>query len=272
MVSGISSTAEDSIQLMMQQMLQKMKNADTDGTKGLSKTELSSIDTSKDQGGANFLKSLQEQFDTLDADGNGELSSSEISAAKPPMGSMGPPPGMSIESSEEEDDTSSATDSTASTDSTSSTDSIKLKIEKMLEALLDSLSGDISDSASDTASKVSSLTKSADTDSNGSLSKTELSSVDASGKAGEAGFVKDLMKNFSKYDTDNDGALSKEEISAAMKNAPASSEAVASGLNSSLESASNSLSNLATSLIQKMLDSYKNGGLSSLTSSLGIAS
>lgn len=82
MVSDINSTADDSIQLMMAHMYQKLNKADTDGTAGLSKSELSSIDADNKTGAA-FLKSLQEQFDALDKDGDKQLSSNEIASLKP---------------------------------------------------------------------------------------------------------------------------------------------------------------------------------------------
>lgn len=100
MVSSISSNSDDSIQLLMAQMFQKMKSADTDGIAGLSKDELSSIDSSNDVGGSAFLKSLTDQFSSLDADKNGQLSSEEISKARPSE-PMGPPPGMDLSSSTE---------------------------------------------------------------------------------------------------------------------------------------------------------------------------
>lgn len=97
MVSSLSSSNSSYLQELMAQMMNKMSAADTDGTAGLSKTELSTIDTGDDQGGNGFLKALQNNFKKMDTDGNGELTSEEFEAAKPPKGKMGPPPGMSIE-------------------------------------------------------------------------------------------------------------------------------------------------------------------------------
>src|SRR5574344_665015 len=99
MVSSISDS-DSSLQTMMMQLMQKMSSADTDGTEGLSLNELSSVDAGDDVGGAAFVKSLEDQFDTLDADGNGELSSEEMANAKPPEQPMGPPPGMNLNSSD----------------------------------------------------------------------------------------------------------------------------------------------------------------------------
>lgn len=95
MVSTINcGDNSSSIQAMMAEMQKKLNTADTDGIKGLSKDELASIDTSGDSGGASFIKSLSTQFDKLDSDGDGQLSSSEIAAARPHHGHMGPPPGL----------------------------------------------------------------------------------------------------------------------------------------------------------------------------------
>lgn len=277
MVSSISSNASDSIQLIMAQMYQKLNAADTDGTAGLSKDELSSIDTSGDKGGSAFLQSLSSQFDSLDADGNGQLSASEIASAKPPCGPMGPPPGMTISGCCSTDSTSStastsAASSTNSVDSTSTVSSIEKWLEEMLQSLLDSFtkstgttaSGDqtttanATSSQTDAASKISSLTSTADTDKSGSLSLDELSSVDTSNNAGEAKFIKDLINNFKNYDTNGDGQLSQSEM------ATATPPTTAADLGSSLGT-------LSSSFIQKLLNNYQTSNLTSLASSIGIA-
>lgn len=95
MVTGINSADSGKMQLMMAQFYQKLNAADTDGTKGLSLDELSSVDTTKDAGQTVFLKSLTEQFNKLDTDSNGQLSISEIAKAKQPA-PMGPPPGLDL--------------------------------------------------------------------------------------------------------------------------------------------------------------------------------
>lgn len=97
MVSGITGSNSSYIQELMAQMLNKMNTADTDATAGLSKAELSSIDTDGDKGEKGFIKALTANFDKIDSDTNGQLSSEEINAAKPHKGPMGPPPGLSIE-------------------------------------------------------------------------------------------------------------------------------------------------------------------------------
>lgn len=131
MVSGIGNTTDDNIQLLMAQLYQKMNAADTDGTVGLSIDELSSVDAGDDIGGSAFLKSLNEQFDTLDADGNGQLTSDEISSAKPPVGQMGPPPWLSMESSNRQSSDSVTVDNWA--------ESLGVSFSKLSNSLLDKL-------------------------------------------------------------------------------------------------------------------------------------
>lgn len=94
MVSKINGQ-DDSIQALMMQMMQNMKSADTDGSKGLSLDELSSIDAGNDVGGSEFLKSLTEQFNALDANEDGQLTTNEIVQARQ-LEQMGPPPGMDL--------------------------------------------------------------------------------------------------------------------------------------------------------------------------------
>ena len=109
MVTGIIGSSSNQIQQLMAEMMKKMKSADTDGTSGLSKNELSSINTDNDPGGARFLKELSKNFDKIDSNSDGQLSKSEIDAAKPAKNSqMGPPPGMFIN-----DISSSDTDGTS---------------------------------------------------------------------------------------------------------------------------------------------------------------
>ncbi len=240
MISSISSTAQDSIQLMMQQMLGKISAADTDGTVGLSKDELSAIDSTGNVGTSTFLKSLSEQFDTLDADGNGQLTADEISAARPPE-PMGPPPGLTI--SDNSDTSSSSSD----------------LIQQLLESILDNLAESYGDESSESTAenKINSLTSSADADSNGSLSMSELSSINFDDNEGQTGFVKDLMTNFENYDTDSDGQLSSDEMLSAMPKEQ-----------TNLTDGANSLKSLASSFIEKLLDVYKNSDMQSKLSAL----
>lgn len=296
MVSSIGNN-QDNIQQMMAAMLQKMNAADTDGTTGLSKSELSSIDSSNDAGGAAFLKSLTDQFNSLDADGNGELSASEIANATPVSGQMGPPPGMSIPSDNTSstsatsktskaggaggvDSTSTTTTSgtTATSSGTSTESSVEDLLDKLLEALLEKFSEKLGNSTStatsDTTQKLSSLTKAADTDGSGSLSLDELSSLDSTSNTGQAGFVNDLEKNFGNYDTDGDGQLSQNELASAIKTPLSAQEhsAIADLNSENSSSGKSSLASLSNSFLEKLLSSYKDGDLSTITSALSAVS
>lgn len=265
MVSNISSTASDSIQLMMAQMYQNMKAADTDGTAGLSQDELSSIDTSGDQSGAAFLQSLSRQFDALDADGDGQLSNSEISNAKPTIGPMGPPPGMTIAGSVE------------SADSTSSTDSAKNLMQDLIDSFLksfsDSFSKDNSKAMNDASNAAKSVLNSADVNGNAGVSLDELSSMVKNSDSKPSDFVSNLMKNFDSYDTNRDGQLSLNEMTDSIPKKQFSQQELAS-MSDKSQSAYNIgslIGNLSGVFVQKLLNNYQNGGLSNLTSSLRVA-
>ena len=54
MVTGIIGSSSNQIQQLMAEMMKKMKSADTDVTSGLSKNELSSINTDNDPGELDF--------------------------------------------------------------------------------------------------------------------------------------------------------------------------------------------------------------------------
>lgn len=288
MVSS-TSTASSGIEQLMMSMYQKMSAADTDGITGLSKNELSSIDTGSDTGGTAFLKALTDKFDSLDTDGNGELSASEISAAKPHhMGHMGPPPGMDLGSTDSANQ-ADAVDSTTSADSTGSTNSnnpisaIENWIETMLENLLASLQNGADSTTSDAQSAANSNTSatdtstapidtlsSADTDGKTGLSINELSSIDTGNDSGRANFINDLVKNFDSYDADGDGQLSHSEIKAAISQHFSQQTAAASD-NNSLNGFGSTLGSLSSSFIQKMISNYQGSNLSNIASSLSIA-
>jgi len=276
MVSSINNADSTGIQQLMAQMYQKMNAADTDGTKGLSKSELSSVASGSDVGGAAFLKSLTDQFDSIDADGNGQLSANEISSAKPPQGPMGPPPGLAIEGSVEETSTTASTKATSSTSSTDSksSDTIETLLEKLMAKILEEISnvqkkaetGNSEKTATD-KDPITSLTSSADTDGTSGLSLKELSSVDASSDAGKANFINNLIKNFDSIDSNSDGQLSTSEISASKPNG----QQMANNSSNALSDLGSSLGSMSGSFVQKLLSSYQNGGLSTLASSLNIA-
>lgn len=265
MVSSISSTAEDSIQLIMAQLLQKMNAADKDGIKGLSKDELSSVNAGGDLGGSAFLKSLSEKFESLDTDGNGQLSEDEISLAAPPKGPMGPPPGMSIAGSVE------------STDSTSSKESAKDLIAKLMESFVESFtatfSKDNTKAADDASKTANSLESTADTDKSGGLSLDELSTAVKGSSSGQAGLINDFIKNFDSYDVNGDGQLSISEMTEAIPKKQFSQQELAA-MSDSLKGANNlgsSLGSLSGSFVQKLLNNYQNVSASGLTSSVSVA-
>lgn len=81
MVSSINNTGLASIKQVITEMYLKMKAADTDGTNGLSKNELGSIDSGNSVVGKAFLDALQEQFDKIDADENGQISENDMKIA-----------------------------------------------------------------------------------------------------------------------------------------------------------------------------------------------
>ena len=248
MVSSASSADSNALMQAMAMMQQKMSTANTDGVAGLSKDELSSIDSSNDTGGAAFLKSLTDQFDELDTDANGQLSKEEIAKAKPPE-KMGPPPGLEISSS----------------DDSSSSNSIEDIIQKLLKQLEESFTdrkktaSKASEDAA-TANPLANALKSADTDGTTGLSVDELTSIKSTEDTKKADFIKKLTENFDKLDSNSDGQLSQTEISAMKPEASANSGNLASG--------DNSFGSLAGSFLQKLMDSYKNGDLTKLVSSL----
>lgn len=107
MVSAISGSSSDEMKILAQDLLNKIKNADKDGIEGLSKSELSSINTGNSTHEADFLSILNDNFDKIDTDADGQLTNEEISAIKPPP-PMGPPPGLQIENMTASSDTSSS--------------------------------------------------------------------------------------------------------------------------------------------------------------------
>lgn len=259
MVSSINSADSDDIQQMMAVMYQRIGAADKDGISGLSKNELSTIDAGDDVGGSAFLKSLTEQFDQIDADKNGQLSSEEIASAKPPE-PMGPPPGLQLEASISADSTQAA----------GNADSI---LQQLLESLMKSFTDSYSkQDTGESADSATALAATADTDKVSGLSLDELASVDTSKDSGKAKLVNDLIKNFSDYDKDGDGQLSQSELQAAMPKEFSQQELAAmAGKNNSASDFGSALASFSSSFVEKLISSYKNGDLPNLASALNIA-
>lgn len=276
MVTGINSANSGEMQLMMAQFYQKLNAADVDGTKGLSKDELSSIDTS-DAGGSAFLKSLTDQFSKLDADSNGQLSSSEIAQAKPSVRPMGPPPGLNLESTDEADVTGSvsSTDTTSAATSTDSDESIKELLQKLMSEIFEKLADGISGEKKSSSDSSDSTTKpvdlaSADTDGVTGLSTSELSSIKTSNNAGAKDFINSLINDFKSLDKDGNGQLSQREIDA-LKSSTTKTETASSKLENSLSNLGSNLGSASSAFMGKLISSYQNGNLSNLASSLSLA-
>lgn len=278
MVSSITNgTSSMSLQQLFADMKSKMGAADTDGTQGLSKQELSSIDTGGNTQESNFLKTLSDNFDKIDSNGDGQISSNEIKAARPHHhGHMGPPPGMNIESTDSADSTTS-TNATSSTDPTSSTSAIGImdSLIKQLIAALEKaeagISGQMSTNGngSDTVASVDS-TQQASSASNASLNtqtagitKDDLASIAGNDGHSGHGFIKKLQENFDKIDTDSDGQLSKSEIKAF-----ADSNSKTAG--SDVSNAGSKIANISEYFMKQLVSTYQNNS-AAINSALNIA-
>lgn len=106
----------------------------------------------------------------------------------------------------------------------------------------------------------------ADTDGKAGLSKSELASVNSNGDVGTAAFQKVFTEQFDKLDADKNGQLSQSELQSSNLSVTPS---VTDSLNTAATSgiSGTSFGKLAESCIQKLMNSYKNGGLTSLLSS-----
>lgn len=292
MVSSISNDSNDIMAFLMQQMQQKMKTADTDGVTGLSQTELSSIDTSDDNGGAAFLKTLSEQFDTLDKNGDGQLSTEEISLASPMQSEpMGPPPGMSLDSNEDDSNpltgSATTTTTTGNTENTISTDtdSAKSLMDKIVKAFLENFTESFdkeakSKSAAEQKEMIKGVMAVGDTDQSGGLTVDELKAIDTKGNSEQASFINNIINNFSTYDTDGNGEISMDELqdkiltkdfsihdiakmAQEMKNSASSTDSISTKAGEF----GNILGSSSAKFVDKLLYAYQNsGGISGLAS------
>lgn len=273
MVSSISgSSGSDYIQQLMTQMLKNMSAADTDGTKGLSKAEISSISAGEDKGGENFLKELSSNFDKIDTDGNGQLTGEEIKSARPPRGQMGPPPGLMDAL------TSADTDGTTglSTDELSSIDS---KGNKGQSSFIQNLTENFDKLDANKDGQLSSDEIAASKPSGPPPEKTSDSSSTESSQVND--LVQSLLKNFDKLDTNEDGKLSVEELAAGLdaKNSKRATDTEGVNANANSQSSgdkgkssdeSNALQNIADYFIKQLVSAYKeNAG--TISSALNLA-
>ena len=129
----------------------------------------------------------------------------------------------------------------------------------------------------------------ADTDGLSGLSKAELASVDTGANLDAEAFLKTLTEKFDTIDKNQDGQLSTDEILKStlqqplgpppglfLGNANSDNKNVqsfaAKAMNKIYEQSGSELkdkiSDLASTFIQKLIDKYKDGGFSGLTSSL----
>lgn len=108
----------------------------------------------------------------------------------------------------------------------------------------------------------------ADIDGKAGLSMSELASVNTDGDVNTAAFQKVLTEQFDKLDADKDGQLSQSELLNSSITVTPTISATTSNSAGQTNNSSTSFGNLAESCIQKLMNSYKNGGLTSLLSSL----
>lgn len=113
-----------------------------------------------------------------------------------------------------------------------------------------------------------------DLDGKAGLSKSELASVNPNGDVSTAAFQKVLTEQFDKLDTDADGQITENELlNSNISITPAiSASSTAPTLGAQSMTSSTNFASLAESCIQKLMNSYKNGGLSSLLSSIHLNS
>lgn len=262
MVSQIGSAASSSMQFIPE-IFQKLGAADVDGKSGLSKSELSTINAGTNAEDTSFLETLSEKFDELDTNKDGQLSAEEIATAMP-QEPMGAPPGFELEASKETQAIG------ASEAEKSSTEEL---LEKIKEALVNSFADSYAKNDSDEDAKtISSLLESANTDGIEGLSLDELKAAGESGSSGNSKIIQKLMDNFSAYDADGDGQLSKKEMLAALPKQFSRQEmAEMSESKNVLGAIGSALEKSSGAMVQKLINSYQNGDLSKLASTLNFA-
>lgn len=116
---------------------------------------------------------------------------------------------------------------------------------------------------------IDALSESLDSDESNGVSSSELASANTK----SSDFIENIINNFDSYDTNSDGELSQDEMKNAMKEQTSGTESTTAKASndSKLEELGESLGNMASVFLQRMINSYKDGGLSSLTSSLNIS-
>lgn len=103
-----------------------------------------------------------------------------------------------------------------------------------------------------------------DIDGKAGLSQAELASVNPGNDLNTAAFQKVLTEQFDRLDTDKDGQLTESEL----LNSNVSLTPTVTDPNAQTSASSANFSRMAESCVQKLMNSYKNGGLTSLLSSI----
>ena len=218
MVGSIGSSGNYGMQAMQQQMFKKV---DTDSSGGISQDELKTLATDLSNKTGKSIKVDDTSFTSYDSDGSGTLSSKELMNALqsngfgPPQGMggagemMGPPPAKD----------QAATAYAANADG----DSLATLIAG-LQKLMEQLQSGSGDQSTDTASVSNNQNgpnpqdffKKVDTDSSGTISKDELTTMAEKLKqmTGQSITVSD--DTFTTADSNNDDSLNNDELKSFM--------------------------------------------------------
>lgn len=228
----------------------KISKYDSDGTSGLSKSELSSyIEGNSNSDDNAFALSLSQEFDKLDTDRNGELSEEEASYSEYD--------GSASNSSSSSNLTTESISGTASSD-----DNIKTQSQNLLTAYLKQYTKSYDkscDSDDDKKAIIKSLMGKYDTNGDGGLSIDELSSIDTSDSSPESQFADDLKTQFKSLDTNNDGLLSIQEMQKGLMKKQYSAHEISEMSQKLSDSDGNgtSLGTSNSSFVQGLLNKYK---------------
>lgn len=197
MVSGINTENSNILQLFLSAIGQ---GSAANSTNGLSQSAIESIG-SKNSPENGFLNCLQENFDSIDADSDDQLSLSEIDdymKNNPPP--MGPPPGLFIENMNSQNQTENTGTNSNSTDSLSSSTNSN-PFEKTFDELDTNKDGKVSQEELEAA--LSSFDKAADSGQSGSSSSVIDAFASIFEKLNSSGstnnFIDQILKQVNSY-------------------------------------------------------------------------